>query len=449
MPDSNITVSLPTLVPQVGQIKVSWTYTDPNVTEGGHAPFYVTLAAVEVWVSLINDRELASYAGEGISDFALPGIAEETVVYVWLKARNGAGGHGEWSSGLTAGVPCRAAGMAGLLFVLSNGRIDATVASNVLTVAIKTKGGTDPSPIDPIHVALRDETASDGNYQIVQINTPLSASIDASGLSYEQLYKLGTTNNEPFRFWVLLLFDAGNPKLGLVNCSAIETLGGLLFHNTYSLDEQALVSSSDESSVLDPSATGVGVIRTDVAVANSPFRILGHLTWSSGLPVAGQYSVGPDRVQLFGPGIKKPGDVVKTSFVSQGQTSGTTTVPLDNSSPLSTEGDSVIFNNFTPTSTVNVLEHDLHLHVSASTATTAIASIFLSGNSIAVSAQRMTGDQMNQLRVAARHRAPSATQLTFVVNVGGQAGTLYVGGATGYLLGNAMRSTYTIREYMV
>src|SRR5262249_45667378 len=44
--------------------------------------------------------------------------------------------------------------------------------------------------------------------------------------------------------------------------------------------------------------------------------ILGYMEWNVGLAAAGTWASGPTKIQLFGPGIKKPGDVVQKVYAS-------------------------------------------------------------------------------------------------------------------------------------
>jgi hypothetical protein len=53
-------------------------------------------------------------------------------------------------------------------------------------------------------------------------------------------------------------------------------------------------------------------------------RIIGYAAYDSGLATPGAWGSGPTKIQLFGPGIKKPGDIVQVAPVISTTTSGTT-----------------------------------------------------------------------------------------------------------------------------
>ena len=55
------------------------------------------------------------------------------------------------------------------------------------------------------------------------------------------------------------------------------------------------------------------MLYTDVAVASKAFRILGFMTWENGLTTAGAWGSPPTDVQLFGPGIPLPGQVIQSA----------------------------------------------------------------------------------------------------------------------------------------
>jgi hypothetical protein len=50
------------------------------------------------------------------------------------------------------------------------------------------------------------------------------------------------------------------------------------------------------------------------ALTSKALRILGYVEYSAGLATAGTYASAPTTVQLFGPGVKKPGDTVQTVY---------------------------------------------------------------------------------------------------------------------------------------
>jgi hypothetical protein len=63
-------------------------------------------------------------------------------------------------------------------------------------------------------------------------------------------------------------------------------------------------------------ADSAGVFYTGTAVSAKALRILGYMEWSSGLTTAGAWAGGPTRIQLFGAGIRCPGEIVQTVLAS-------------------------------------------------------------------------------------------------------------------------------------
>jgi hypothetical protein len=93
-------------------------------------------------------------------------------------------------------------------------------------------------------------------------------------------------------------------------------------------------------------ATSAGVFYTpnDTTVTSKAHRILGHL--ASGLATAGTYATAPTKVQLFGPGVKKPGAIVQTAYASNtGSTTATTNTPVQSGTTKT----------ITPTNTISLV----------------------------------------------------------------------------------------------
>lgn len=190
---------------------------------------------------------------------------------------------------------------------LINGKLVASVSANALTVALKTLAGTDPSATDPVYVVMHDQTPGAGGYEIVSIT-------DAKSIFISSGSTMGAVSAEAFRLWFVLFNDNGTTRLGAVNCKASAGI--------FALDEGTQESSTAEGGA--GAADSAGVIYTGTAATTEPFRIVGYATWSTGLATAGTWNAAPDIVVLFGPGVKKPGDIVQTVFASLTTTATTT-----------------------------------------------------------------------------------------------------------------------------
>jgi hypothetical protein len=187
-------------------------------------------------------------------------------------------------------------------FVMLNGKLVASVASNNLTIAVKTRAGNDPSAGDPVLFVFRNATNATGDYTVVKQTAALGFTIN-SGNTF------GTSNGVPFRIWVVALNNAGTVVLGAQYCVA----GGATPTQLGPLAEDMLQSTPANTNGGNAAAT---LYCSAGALSNVAMRILGYLEWSSGLTTAGTWASGPTRIQLFGPGIKKPGDVVQTIWAT-------------------------------------------------------------------------------------------------------------------------------------
>ena len=185
--------------------------------------------------------------------------------------------------------------------------INVTVSANSLTVAFKAANtSADATALNPITVLFRDYRPAEGNPSQAQITGPLSITAPTGAT-------LGSTSGVPFRFWIVLFNNSGTIFPGLINCSGNGRL--------YSLMESNLVSPS----AIGAGSTSLGTFYSTSSLSNVPFRIVGFLTYETALVTAGTYNNAPDVVQLFGAGVKKPGDLIQT-------VSGSTTTPGANNS---------------------------------------------------------------------------------------------------------------------
>jgi hypothetical protein len=183
-----------------------------------------------------------------------------------------------------------------------NLQLIATVPGNNLTVTLAAGDtGLAPTVSDPITVVFPSNTGNSG--APVQVNVTIALSIaTATGASF------GSAANTPFRLWYVLFYNGGTPVLGVINCS---TPTGI-----FPLNEARAANSV----LLSGASTSAGVFYTPGGtVANSVFRILGFIEYEgTTLVTPGTYTSVPDWVRLFGPGVKKPGDVVQIAYATNG-----------------------------------------------------------------------------------------------------------------------------------
>jgi hypothetical protein len=232
---------------------------------------------------------------------------------------------------LTAAIEQAAAsGIAIGMGAPTNLQIAAIVGSNQLTVSLLGTNGSAPSASNPIGISFRDATIANGEVVARTVTAALSFTV-GSGPSNT----MGAVNGVPFRLWVVGFDNAGTVALGLINCS----VAGQIF----SLNEDAPQTS--QSGTSGGSTAGLYYASTSALSAKS-IRILGYLEWSAGLVTAGTWAVVPTKIQLFGPGQRKPGDVVQsntTSSTTAATTSSATFAALSSGATVA----------ITPTSTIN------------------------------------------------------------------------------------------------
>ena len=189
-----------------------------------------------------------------------------------------------------------------------NGILTVSAASSALTISVKTRAGNDPSTADPVYVIYRNATSATGDMTILTLIAATSFTISSGST-------LGVTSSTAFRIWVVGFNDAGTFRLGVINCSTST--------NIYSLNDGVLASSTAEGGA--GAADSAGIFYTGTAVSSKAFRILGYIEWSSSGLTAGTWTTtNLLYTQLFGPGIKKPGDLIKMKMVTSTGTASTT-----------------------------------------------------------------------------------------------------------------------------
>jgi len=211
-----------------------------------------------------------------------------------------------------------------------NCAIAASVATNLLTVTLTDAGGSALSATSPCYINYRSATAGTGTTTLVAQTSAISISTGSTGVT------LGSANNSAFRFWVVAFNNSGTNVLALYNASSPTRI--------YPLDETGVASALG----IGAGAVNAGVFYAQGgAITAKAFRIIGYVEYNStGLATAGTYATAPSFVQVFGPGVKKPGDRVQlVSFTSS------TTSSFTSSSYAATSVSSTI----TPVSAANLI----------------------------------------------------------------------------------------------
>ena len=232
---------------------------------------------------------------------------------------------------------------------LYNASIAASVASNDLTIELKTAAGNDASATDPIYVAFRSTTLTDGKPVIRSITGALSIAID-------QLSSLGFANSEDGHIYAYLI-DDGTTR-------AIAVAKRAVFDESVRHSTTALSASADNANTLYSSS----------ALSNAAIKLLGRIRITYG--ATDVWDTAPTELVTWSPAMKKTGDIIDTKIENDGLTgSGATLFPLDDTIPQQTtpaadSGDeymSIIYNR---KSSINDMHIDAKSHHSHSTSIT-------------------------------------------------------------------------------
>ena len=314
-----------------------------------------------------------------------------------------------------------------------NGQLSASVGSNILTVAIKTLAGTDPSATDPVYVIFRNVTSLTGDYAVITLTAATSIAVPDTAL-------LGTTNSIPFRIWVVGFNDGGTFRLGVINCL---TSSGVITLRDSQLASSTTVGTGSDSA---------GVFYTGTGVTSKAYRILGYLNYDSGLATAGTWSANPSKVQLFGPGISKPGDIIQqVSSFSGAVATGTTQTPNDDTIPTISEGDQYFSVAITPTATMNRLKVEGTFNLACSVAANLQIALHQGGAAVGVSSMRIdTADRTYPASLLFMMLTGTVSAITNTIRIGpSTAGTVTLNGnSAARLMGGVHSSGIIVTEIM-
>lgn len=330
-------------------------------------------------------------------------------------------------------------------FSLTNGTLVASVNANILTVAVKTFAGNDPSASDPVYVLFRNATAGTGDYTVITLIAPTSITT-AVGATF------GVANGIPFRLWVVGFNDGGVFRLGLINClSTVAGVGaGRDVTAIFPLAGWGIASSTQigAGSVLAQTFYTAGA-----GVAAKAYATLGYLTYEAGLAVAGTFGIAASRVQLFSRNDPLPGQVIQTQRNDTGAVAtGTTLIPADDTIPQNTEGDQYLSQAITPSSAANVLSWRSQLALASSVGNNIEAALFQDTTANALKSTLMTFGAASPTILTLDHLMLAATTVatTGKVRAGGSnAGTTtFNGNASARLYGGAYNSYLQVAEVM-
>jgi hypothetical protein len=182
--------------------------------------------------------------------------------------------------------------------------LSAIATGSLLQISILNNSGVTPAATSPVLIPFSTGT---GAPTWVALTSALTMNTNAVGAT------LGSSNNWPFRFWVVVFDNSGTLVPALFNASITTPVAST---QIFSLNP-AIVASTTAISNASKSA-GIFYTPNGTTLSSQPYSIVGYLDYASGLATAGTYSGNPTTVQPYGPQVKLPGTVVQSAFGQSG-----------------------------------------------------------------------------------------------------------------------------------
>jgi hypothetical protein len=195
---------------------------------------------------------------------------------------------------------------------LQNVTFAVSAAAGALTIALKDANGNDPTATTPVALTFRNAslTASPNTPTVLEVAAATSVVVPSTSTC-------GFSSNTAGRLWITGWNDGGTFRLGVFNASTA--------NNIYALSENGVASSLQ---VVAAGNSAGQHYTAGAAVTSKAFRILGYVDWNASGMTAGTWATtNLNSIVTFGPGIRKPGDVVQGPFIG----SITTTSPHNTS----------------------------------------------------------------------------------------------------------------------
>jgi hypothetical protein len=213
-----------------------------------------------------------------------------------------------------------------------NAGLTANAAGSNLTINLTGAAGATPSATNPVLIPFRSTTLTTGTTVWTAVTAALSIVVPSGAT-------LGTTNSVPFRLWIFAAYNSGTPELGVATCSNATQIFPCSSWEYTRVTVTAITGL----------ATSSGTLYATSGLANDSVRIIGFCDFTSGLATVGAWASSCTTLQLFGPGVKKPGDIIQT--ISFSSASGSACA--NNSAAAGTP--TAILQAITPTSSVNLI----------------------------------------------------------------------------------------------
>jgi hypothetical protein len=324
---------------------------------------------------------------------------------------------------------------------LINGYVDWTVSANALTLTLKTASGATPSASNPVYVRFRNTTATSGSRVLRTITSAVTMTVSNGS-------KLGTMDIA-HRLWALLIDTGAGVVIGVYNAVDKANISAV-YSNSVStiklLQPEGIISTTAEGGA--GAADSAGVVYTTAAQTSKPYVLAGFCEIEEA--VAGVWATAPtvQSSQLSvtqAMGANAGYSVVYENAVA----TGTTVIPLDDTSPLVTEGDQYMSITYTPRNAANTLKISFGLMLTATVAGTLVASVYLNGGGAAfyTAGQSITSSGQIRFMDGAFMINAGGGLTSMTIRAGAQAGTTTFNGvAGGRLFGTDNKSFIHIEE---
>lgn len=318
-----------------------------------------------------------------------------------------------------------------------------SASANALTITLQAQVGA-LSASNPGYIPFRQSAVPNFVYRTVTANTTLVLSSGST---------LGNVvSGENFRVWVVVFDDSGTVRLGAIKTTKLTPSSGAVLFAQYPLQPMGTASSTAEggAGTADSSLT----FYTPVAVTNKSYTVLGYVDYTNGTSTPGLWTA-PNIKANYYQGLAMPGTPVQVQqTASNTVATGTTVIPLDNTSPLITEGDQYMAaDTFTASSVTGFVCVAHNGYYSSSAAGTIITATLFDTTSGALYAAWI-GARVGTAGVLGAVAGtvclkPSISAMTFVIRAGSAvAGTTTFNGSAGAGIYNgALNSILTITEY--
>lgn len=352
----------------------------------------------------------------GAADTLKGSLNGTTVTDVAVPACTSVGSALQWAAG--TGPQCNPVSVFTGFDAPVNMGLSAAVAGNALTFTLTTASGGVPSTTSPVLVPFRSTTLTTGTATWRTITSTRTLTVPSGAT-------LGASSSSvSFRLWLFLEDNGGTPELAVAMCSTATTIYPCAsWENTLKT-----------SIAIDTASDNAGVLYAPTAVTSDAVRIVGFCDYAGGLATAGTWASSCTALQLMGPGIKKPGDIVQSVYTSiTGGSTTTNTYSNSNTAPVAANGATPGNVAITPTAAANLIRVSAELVLNNSGSANGMSAWIMNGATTLVTTQ-LGGVSLsfaNNLLLSYQNVALGTSAITYTLYGGANAGTTTFNGIGG------------------